>query len=107
MPPGFGAGEGEVIVSGPLTAATAAVFPKNAKAAAVEDFTKVFLDDLELRSFLDDRTLYVRASLDCAGIVAVLRGVSRKAFLGKLDPETAARIAFNPYELEIRPMEAA
>lgn len=96
--PGFGAGEGEVILAGPLTAATAGALPKSARAVAVEDFTKVFLDDGELRSFLAGRELRVRAPIECAGIVAILRGVSRETFLSRLDEGTAARIVFNPYE---------
>jgi hypothetical protein len=66
---------------------------------AVEDFTKIFLDDVELRSFRTGRDLLVKAAVECAGIVAVLRGVSRDVFLSRLDEGTAARIAFNPYEV--------
>lgn len=98
-PPGFGSGEGEYLLDGPLTATTAGALPETARAVAVEDFTKVFLDDGELRSFRTGRELLVKAPVECAGIVAVLRGVSRPAFLSRLDGETAARIAFNPYEL--------
>jgi hypothetical protein len=99
MPPGFGSEEGEAVLRGPLTAATAAALPKAARAVAVEDFTKVFLDDAELKGFLGERRLFVRTALECSGIVAVLRGVSRQAFIDKLDEATAALVSFNPYEL--------
>ncbi len=99
VPPDFGAREGAVLLEGPLTTATAGALPETARAVAVEDFTKVFLDDGELRSFRAGRDLLVRTPLECAGIVAVLRGVSRDAFLSRLDGQTEARIAFNPYEV--------
>ena len=99
-PEGFGTGEGEKVLDGPLTPTTAAALPRTARNVSVEDFTKVFLDDGELRSFRAGRGLYVRVPIECAGIVAVLRGVSRKAFLARLDEATAVRISFNPYETE-------
>jgi len=101
----FGAGEGEVRLSGPLTAATAAALPGSVRGVSVDDFTKIFLDDGELRSFLSGRALFVDTSIECGGIVAVLRGVSRNAFLSRLDEGTASRVVFNPYE--ILPGEAA
>lgn len=106
-PEGFGSSEGEVRLRGPLTAAAAAALPGRVRAVAVEDFTKIFLDDSELRSFLGGRALYVRAASECAGIVAVLRGVSRRAFLERLDEGTIARIVFNPYEMDAVPEAAA
>lgn len=98
-PERFGSGEGEAVLDGPLTASSAAALPKSARAVAVADFTKVFLDDAELKSFLGQRSLFVRSPSECAGIVAVLRGVSRASFLGKLDAATSALVSFNPYEL--------
>lgn len=99
MPERFGSGEGESVLDGPLTASSAAALPKSARAVAVADFTKVFLDDAELRSFLGQRSLFVRSPSECAGIVAVLRGVSRASFLDRLDAATSALVSFNPYEL--------
>ena len=99
VPAGFGAGEGEVLLAGPLTAATAAALPESVRGVSVEDFTKVFLEDGELRSFLSGRALFVGTPIECAGIVAVLRGVSRQTFLSRLDEGTASRVVFNPYEL--------
>ncbi len=98
-PADFGSREGELALAGPLTAAVAENLPETVRAVTVEDFTKVFLDDGELRSFRARRVLFVRNPLECAGIVAVLRAVSRDAFLSRLDEGTAARIAFNPYEV--------
>ncbi|NLJ47220.1 MAG: hypothetical protein GX430_11765 [Treponema sp.] len=98
-PADFGSREGELALAGPLTAAVAETQPETVRAVTVEDFTKVFLDDGELRSFRARRVLFVRNPLECAGIVAVLRAVSRDAFLSRLDEGTAARIAFNPYEV--------
>ncbi len=106
-PRGFGEGEGEASIEGPLTATTAAALPKGVRSVAVGDFTKVFLDGPELKSFLAGRSLFVREAPECAGIVAVLRGVSRASFLERLDDATAARVVFNPYELASESGEAA
>ncbi|MBN2875097.1 MAG: hypothetical protein JXM71_08375 [Spirochaetales bacterium] len=90
-------------VEGALTADTAARLPESARRVLVEDFTKVFLGDSELGSFLRGRTLYVRRSVAFGGFVVVCRGVTNDDFALALDDaDIAALIAFNPYEVTER-----
>lgn len=93
-------------LDGALTAAAAAALPKEARAVVVGDFTKIFLDYRALLAFMRTRSLLVRSRPEFAGFVAVTRGLSDEAALGRLsgaDEPTlggrplAAWIRFNPY----------
>lgn len=93
-------------LDGALTAASAAALPKEARAVIVGDFTKIFLDYRALLAFMRTRRLYVRTRPEFAGFVAVTRGLSDEAVLGRLSGEDeptldgrplAAWIRFNPY----------
>lgn len=82
-----------------LTAETAARLPTGAREVVVEDLTKVFLGDSELRAFIRERTLQVRRRISFGGFVVSCRGLRDGEFLGALDDERlAGMIAFNPYE---------
>ncbi|HUW70849.1 MAG TPA: hypothetical protein VMX33_11520 [bacterium] len=83
-----------------LTAETVARLPAGAREVVVEDLTKVFLGDSELRAFIRERALRVRRSISFGGFVVSCRGLCDDEFLGALDDERlAGMIAFNPYEL--------
>jgi hypothetical protein len=82
-----------------LTAETVARLPAGAREVVVEDLTKVFLDDSELRVFIRERALRVRRSISFGGFVVSCRGLCDDEFLGALDDERlGGMIAFNPYE---------
>jgi hypothetical protein len=86
-------------IPGPLTGLTLRRLAGDARAIAVEDFTKVFLGWEELRALLRGRSLAVLHGLDFGGFVLRLRDLSRAAFSSALgDPALEARICFNPYE---------
>lgn len=91
-----------VTFDGALTSETAARLPVEARAVAVEDFTKVFLADQELAAFRRGRALYVRRSIEFGGFVVMCRGVSDGEFRERLaDDAVSALLAFNPYEPEM------
>jgi len=93
-------------LDGALTASSAATLPKEARAVIVGDFTKVFLDYRALLAFMRTRSLLVRSRPEFAGFVAVTRGLSDAAVLGRLSGDDeptlggkplAEWIRFNPY----------
>lgn len=93
-------------LDGALTASSAATLPKEARAVIVGDFTKVFLDYRALLAFMRTRSLLVRSRPEFAGFVAVTRGLSDEAVLGRLSGDDeptlggkplAEWIRFNPY----------
>lgn len=93
-------------LDGALTAASAATLPKEARAVIVGDFTKVFLDYRALLAFMRTRSLLVHSRPEFAGFIAVTRGLSDEAVLGRLsgddeptlgDKPLAEWIRFNPY----------
>jgi hypothetical protein len=87
-------------IDGPLTATSLARMPGATGTIVVDDFTKVFLDPVDLASRRGDRALAVRTGIAFGGFVVTLRDVSRRRFLAALaDPAAAAMVAFNPYEV--------
>lgn len=93
-------------LDGALTASSAATLPKEARDVIVGDFTKIFLDYRALLAFMRTRSLLVRSRPEFAGFVAVTRGLSDAAVLGRLsgadEPTLGGRplaewIRFNPY----------
>lgn len=93
-------------LDGALTASSAATLPKEARNVIVGDFTKIFLDYRALLAFMRTRSLLVRSRPEFAGFVAVTRGLSDEAILGRLsgadEPTLGGRplaewIRFNPY----------
>lgn len=82
-----------------LTAESVARLPKNARVVVVDDFTKIFLSDSELASFMSEKELYVERSIDFGGFVVMCRGVKDEEFEKRLDDGgIAAMVAYNPYE---------
>lgn len=95
------AGDRQVLVSeDAISTESLAKIPANAKAIAVEDFTKIFLDSSELRIFLRDKKLYVKNKLYFMGFVIILRSLKKSDVLNRLKPELGAKVSFNPYEEE-------
>lgn len=93
-------------LDGALTASSTATLPKEARNVIVGDFTKIFLDYRALLAFMRTRSLLVRSRPEFAGFVAVTRGLSDAAVLGRLSGDDeptlggkplAEWIRFNPY----------
>lgn len=90
--------ENAFFVSGALSRDTAARLPAKAKTVVIDDFTKLFLDAAELRSFLRERRLFVKRQIGFDGFVLIQRGLEKKAVLDMLEPEVAKLVTFNPYD---------
>ncbi|HOX33139.1 MAG TPA: ATP-binding protein [Spirochaetales bacterium] len=89
-------------VEGPLTAATLARVPAEARSLVVEDLTKVFLDERELAALRRDRVLALRRGLEFGGFVVSLRDLSPSRFSRELgDPALEELVAYGPFEARV------
>lgn len=85
-----------------LSAQSAARLPKDARVVVVDDFTKIFLSDSELASFMSQRRLYVRRRIEFGGFVVMCRGLKDEEFERRLaDDEISMMVAYNPYEARV------
>lgn len=85
-----------------LTAESVARLPKNTPIVMVDDFTKIFLGDSELASFMSERDLYVKRRIAFGGFVVMCRGLKDDEFEKRLaDEAIAAMVTYNPYEAKV------
>jgi len=89
-------------LEGALTAAKAGTVPREAGCLSVEDFTKIFLDERELRTLMKRVTLRCRNTYSLRFFVVNLKDMRREDFLDVLEAHGLdEKILFNPYQREV------
>ena len=97
--PAAGEGAEPIFLEGPLTAGTLSTLPDRPTLLVVEDFTKVFLEEAALRSFLSRHLLAVRKRIEFAGFVVARRGVGAGEVEDLAEACGAGELLFaSPYE---------
>ncbi len=88
-----------LILDGPLTSTGLANLPDGIQDVSLEDFTKVFLEGMELRRFLSRYGCTFRQTLKLRGFVVVTRNMSFERFMEALGPEHQELIYSNPLQV--------
>lgn len=83
-------------LEGPLTPESRGGLPHDLSALSLEDFTKVFLEPVELLRLLERVPCSVRRGFPLMGISAALRDVPPEAFHRAVGPAVAARLLPDP-----------
>ncbi len=86
-------------IEGPLTHSLLESLPKGTRKLSLEDFTKVFLEPMELSRVLSRFQVSVRRAFPLLCIAVTLRDVSRVEFRSAAGESLADSILFNPYEV--------
>lgn len=85
-------------IRGPLTKSVLEGIDDDARIVAVDDFSKIFLDDWELAALMKKRRLAVKTAADFGGFSVVLRGVDVEKFAKALGEELSNLvISWNAY----------
>jgi len=98
LPVDPGPGEGVLQLDGPLGSAQLAGLPEGLQRLSIEDFTKVFLEPLELERALQRLEISVRREFRLLCFAVTLRDVGRPEFLQAVGESLNDVILFNPYE---------
>lgn len=88
-----------LILDGPLTPTGLSNLPDGIQEISLEDFTKVFLEGMELRRFLSRYGCTFRQTLKLRGFVVVTRNMSFERFMEALGPEHQNLIYSNPLQV--------
>ncbi len=86
-------------IEGPLTHSLLESLPKGTHKLSLEDFTKVFLEPMELSRVLSRFQVSVRRAFPLLCVAVTLRDVSRVEFLSVAGESLVDSILFNPYEV--------
>jgi hypothetical protein len=86
-------------IEGPLTHSLLESLPKGTSKLSLEDFTKVFLEPVELSRVLSYFQVSVRRAFPLLCVAVTLRDVSRVEFLSVAGESLVDSILFNPYEV--------